>query len=331
MNLSSVFINRQTMLVRSGWRALVFIILAPQLLLSLLPRSDSPQSGAVFKVDLATIIVYAVYTGWVVLVSWLCLRFLDHLSLASLGLSLHHGWWQDILKGCLIGSLMIIFVIGIQFVSGGTQITANPVWWQSGTVDYSGLLTVGNEILWALILLIFAATFEESLYRGYPFQTILRGGTAFVPILLFASLFGIAHLGNPNRTFFSTANTVLAGVWLSVAYLKTRSLWLPTSLHFTWNWFLGAFFGLPVSGLRIPQAPLLVSSSEDPVWLTGGSYGSEGGAAATAALIVATILIWRAKWLTVSPEMQAALVQAKKIDLIAGEEEDGAGERESGR
>jgi hypothetical protein len=224
---------------------------------------------------------------------------------------------------------MVIFVIGLQFVSGGTQITPNPIWWQSGAVDYSGLLTVGNETLSALILLILAAAFEESIYRGYPFQTILRGSTPFVPILLFAFLFGIAHWENPNRTFFSTANTALAGVWLSVAYLKTRSLWLPISLHFTWNWVMGAFFGLPVSGLRIPQDPLFLSTSENPIWLTGGIYGSEGGAAATVALIVATILIWRAKRLRVSPEMQVALMGGEKIDRSAGELEEGAGEREN--
>jgi membrane protease YdiL (CAAX protease family) len=317
MNLSSVFINRQTQLVRSGWRALVFIALTPQMVLSLLLRSDSPQNGAVFNVSLATIIVYAVYIGWTVLVSWLCLHFFDHLSLASLGFAFHRGWWQDILKGCLIGALMITFVIGLQYVCGGTQIIPNPILWQSGAVDYSGLLTVAGETLSALILLILAAAFEESVYRGYPFQTILRGATAFVPILLFAFLFGIAHWGNPNRTFFSTANTVLAGVWLSVAYLKTRSLWLPTSLHFSWNWVMGAFFGLPVSGLRIPQEPLFLSTSENPTWLTGGSYGSEGGAAATLAIIVATFIIWRAKWLKVSPEMQVVLTGNEPVSRQA--------------
>jgi hypothetical protein len=68
---------------------------------------------------------------------------------------------------------------------------------------------------------------------------------------------------------------------------------------------MGAFFGLPVSGLNIPQHPILISTSESPVWLTGGGYGCEGGAAATIVLITATIFIWRAKWLSVLPEMRA--------------------------
>lgn len=39
--------------------------------------------------------------------------------------------------------------------------------------------------------------------------------------------------------------------------------------------------------MTLPAHPLLQASSEPPLWLTGGSYGSEGGAAATAVLLVA--------------------------------------------
>jgi hypothetical protein len=73
-----------------------------------------------------------------------------------------------------------------------------------------------------------------------------------------------------------------------------------------WNWTMGAFFGIPVSGLQI-ENPLLITSGEGPVWLTGGRYGSEGGAAATIALIIAGIVIWRARWLTAAPETLATL------------------------
>jgi hypothetical protein len=155
-------------------------------------------------------------------------------------------------------------------------------------------------------LLILAGAFEELVFRGYAFQTLLRGAPAIVPVLLFSIYFGWAHWDNPNRTLFSTANTALAGIWLSIAYLRTRSLWFPTALHFAWNWTMGAFFGIPISGQRIPPHPILVSTSGEPVWLTGGSYGSEGGVAATVVLIIAIVVIWRAPGLRVSPEMNAA-------------------------
>jgi uncharacterized protein len=177
---------------------------------------------------------------------------------------------------------------------------------EQGGINWAGFRTVAAEMVAALLLLILAAAFEELVFRGYAFQTLLRGAPAVVPILLFSIYFGWAHWGNPDRTLFSTVNTALAGVWLSIAYLRTRNLWFPTALHFAWNWTMGVFFGIPISGLQI-ERPLLVTSSDGPVWLTGGNYGSEGGAAATIVLIAATAVIWRARWLRVSPEMDAAL------------------------
>jgi membrane protease YdiL (CAAX protease family) len=307
MNLASVFLNPQTKVVRSGWRALIFLALSPQLLLPFLTSGSSPQAGAALNINISLVFSYGVLLGWVLLISFACLHLLDRLPLSSLGLARRSGWWRELLMGCTIGALMITLVVLLQAIGGGTQVTPNPIWWRSGAIDDAGLLIVVGETSAALLLLMLAGAFEEVVYRGYPFQTLLRGAPAIVPILCFALLFGIAHWDNPNRTFFSTVNTALAGVWLSTAYLKTRSLWLPISLHFSWNWMMGAFFGLPVSGLMIPRHPILLSTSEGPIWLTGGGYGCEGGVAVTIALILTTIYIWRAKWPSVSPETPAAL------------------------
>ncbi len=295
MNVTLAFFNPQTGLLRSGWRALIFIAMSPQMLLSLLSRAESPGSGTVLNVGFAIILVFVIYIGWTVSISWLCLRFLDRLSLSSLGFAFYRHWWRHILWGCAIGASMIIAIVVLQMAGGGTRVMPNTVWWRSGVPDYSGVVTVAGEVFFALILLILAGAFEELIYRGYPFQTLLRGLPAAAPIVISAILFGVAHMQNPNRTFFSTFNTALAGIWLSVAYLKTRSLWFPTALHFSWNWMMGSFLGLPVSGLQISRHSILLSTSENPIWLTGGNYGCEGGAAATLVLIVATILIGRAK------------------------------------
>jgi hypothetical protein len=54
--------------------------------------------------------------------------------------------------------------------------------------------------------------------------------------------------------------------------------------------------GLPVSGIeRLAPAPLLRAINSGPDWLTGGSYGIEGGAACTIALLISTLVIWRTK------------------------------------
>jgi uncharacterized protein len=242
-------------------------------------------------------------------VSWFCLRFLERMKFSALGFVLHRGWFGDVLKGCAIGALMIGSAVILQVAGGGMRLSFNPILREEQSVNWTGVRVVAVEMAVAVLLLTLAAAFEELVFRGYAFQTLLRGAPAVVPILLFSAFFGGAHLGNPSRTFVSTANTILAGIWLSIAYLKTRSLWFPTALHFMWNWTMGILFGIPISGQKIGH-PLFVPSnygSGEGAWLTGGNYGSEGGAAATIVLIIAILVIWRARWLHVSPEMYAAL------------------------
>jgi hypothetical protein len=93
-------------------------------------------------------------------------------------------------------------------------------------------------------------------------------------------------------------------VWLAIAYLKTRNLWFPLGLHWAWNWTMGAVLGLPVSGIEaLTPYPLLRATDLGPAWLTGGSYGIEGGAACTVALIISTIFIWRTRLFAPTEEM----------------------------
>jgi len=308
MNSTKLFLDPQTGLLRGVWRAAIFIALlySPYLVIGLFLKPAPAKQATVIDVSFEMILTYAILIAWVLAVSWLCLRFLERMNLSALGFAPHGGWFKDVLKGCAVAALMIASVVTLQVIGGGTRLNLNPVWRGGRGTDLAPVRVVVMELVAALALLILAGAFEELVYRGYAFQTLLRGAPAVVPVLLFSIYFGWAHWGNPNRTLFSTANTALAGIWLSIAYLKTRSLWFPTALHGAWNWMMGAFFGIPVSGLRIPEYPILVSTSGEPVWLTGGSYGSEGGVAATVVLIIAIVVIWRARWLSVSPEMNAA-------------------------
>jgi hypothetical protein len=144
---------------------------------------------------------------------------------------------------------------------------------------------------------VFAAAAEEMLFRGYPLQTLTRANLAWLGVLLTSVPFAAVHLKNPNVVpGFTFLNTALAGLWLAVAYLRTRSLWLPLGLHWSWNWAQASLLGLPVSGIeRLAPAPLLRAINSGPDWLTGGSYGIEGGAACTIALLISTLIIWRTK------------------------------------
>jgi len=133
------------------------------------------------------------------------------------------------------------------------------------------------------------------LFRGYPLQTLARANLAWLGVVLTSVPFAAVHLANPNVVpGFTFVNTALAGVWLAIAYLRTRSLWLPFGLHWSWNWTQASLLGLPVSGInRVAPAPVLRAFNAGPDWLTGGAYGIEGGAACTVALLVSIVIVWR--------------------------------------
>jgi hypothetical protein len=115
--------------------------------------------------------------------------------------------------------------------------------------------------------------------------------------------FAIGHLWNPNvAPVITFANTAVAGVWLALTYLRTRSLWFPLGVHWSWNWALGSLFGLPVSGLRI-GSPLLQATDLGPAWLTGGQYGIEGGAAASIALVISILFVWKTRLVSATPDL----------------------------
>ncbi len=307
------FVDPKTNFLRSGWRALLFLFFSPLVLIALSALLPEQEAGSVgIGLNWATIISYVLQIGWLMFASWLCLKFLEHLSLAALGFAFFRGWWRETWLGFSIAAAMIGVVVVAQIIGGGTRLMLNPIVWKTvdgaRMIDFIGVGLVVRHFIAGLVLFAVGAAFEELLFRGYAFQTLLRGGISpVVPIFLLSLFFGLVHLGNPSSTIFSTLNTILAGVWLAVAYLKTRSLWFPTALHLGWNWTMGVFFGLPVSGLKLTRYPVFLSTSEAPLWLTGGAYGSEGGVAATLILMVATVVIWRAPWLRVAPEMEKFL------------------------
>ena len=97
-----------------------------------------------------------------------------------------------------------------------------------------------------------------------------------------------------------------------MAYLMTRSLWLATALHYSWNLVMTFVFGLPVSGITTFQhLAWWRGESQPPAWISGGDYGPEGGAAATLALLVSTLVIWKSGWFRPTAEMLAAIRHGK--------------------
>ena len=152
-------------------------------------------------------------------------------------------------------------------------------------------------------LLFIGALLEEISFRGYPFQKLIEALGAFWAVVALSALFGAVHLWNPDaKGFLSWAflNTLLVGLLFALARIRTGSLWFSFGLHFGWNLFQGAVFGLPVSGLR-EFSTVVVATVYGSSALTGNAYGPEASATCTIVLVVALPLLW---WLTTPRNIQ---------------------------
>jgi hypothetical protein len=104
-------------------------------------------------------------------------------------------------------------------------------------------------------------------------------------------LFGLAHLRNPHSSKLAMVNTVLVGVLLAIAYLRSQTLWFPWGIHWGWNATLGLVFGLPVSGLDF--STVVQGTAQGPEKLTGGAYGLEASALGTVVILLGLWPVWR--------------------------------------
>jgi membrane protease YdiL (CAAX protease family) len=301
MLLSKIFLNNFGRL-RSGWRVLVFVgvfiatfflsvtvIRGVYLLLAQLQPGLRPGffvENVVYRVMLA---VAALLAGYI------CTRVLEQLPWRAMGLSFHASWFPQFLIGSVTGLVSLAIAVGIATAAGGLKFS----------VSTANLLpAVAKTLVFSAAIFVVAALAEEALFRGYPLQTLTRAGLAWVGLLLTSVPFALAHLNNPNAQMLSDINTGLAGVWLGVAYLRTRSLWFPLGVHWSWNWALGSLFGLPVSGITsLAPNPLLRGTDVGPAWITGGSYGIEGGIACTIAVVLSTLVIWFMPFVKPTEEM----------------------------
>ena len=280
--------------LRAGWRLLLFIIL---FVIALFVFS---AAAAPFLSNRPILFQTVVLAGSAVFATGLMMRLFDHQPFLAVGLVLEPESWKEVRLGVLGGMGLVISIAAVEWSAG--LVAFQPSHSDTGSsgvflVSITGVLCV-------------AAANEELLFRGYPFQRLVEGTNPIFAVALSSCLFGWLHATNPHATGLSISNTVLAGILLSLAYLKTRALWLPIGFHFSWNWTM-AMVGLPVSGLEVFQMPWRVVPSAEHIWLHGGNYGPEGGLVATGALAIGIAYLSRKQAKTPRPSpMQDSPVSA---------------------
>lgn len=209
----------------------------------------------------------------VTLATGLMLAFHEKRSFGFVGLSLDHAWYQPWLLGFLFGCSLAGAAVAIVAAFGQARIRLNENFQAS-------------RLAYVVVILLLAAAGEEMLFRGYGFQRLLDAGGPAFGVVLGSVLFGSLHGSNPSVTPLGVLNTMLVGVLLAVAYLRTRRLWLPIGLHWGWN-LAEAALGFPVSGITIQGMPLVADAVGLP-WISGGAYGPEASVFGTLVILAGT-------------------------------------------
>lgn len=287
--------------LRSGWRSAIFFVafiivsvvigvIAAGGLRALTIDAASDYPAFLFVNSVLSLVLALVLGG-------LCGRFIESLPYRALGAAFSKKWLIHLIQGSLFGASTLAFGVAIAMIFGGLKFDFDAA---------SGPSAITRSLAISFAIFAAASAFEEALFRGYILQTFSRSGLAWLAIVLTSLFFGVVHLGNPSVTVLSTLNTVLAGLWFSVAYLKTRDLWFVWGMHLMWNWTQGSFFGIEVSGLTwISTSPLFKEIDAGPTWLTGSTYGIEGGIVCTVALVISTIAIYFVPVIRADEEMLA--------------------------
>lgn len=297
MTTQEVFINKNYQL-RAGWRVLIFIIAftlisMPSVYLVLLLAKVSGLSKEYNEIVLK-VITTIIPLG----LSFFLLKKLDKRSTDYLGLRTDRTGFMELAWGLLIGFVMLTIAVIIPYFMGYVTLQIAP---EPPSYFLSGLA-------FNLLLFIVVGFNEEILFRGYIFQATGEGLGFIGSTLLYSLFFGVAHLGNPNVSVFGIVNIVLAGILLSLAYIKTRALWMPIGIHIAWNFTQGYIWGLPVSGTTILQ-PLVIAQEIGPDEITGGTFGPEGGLMCSIVCIGACLFIW--KYFTPSDAMKQIVQESE--------------------
>lgn len=209
--------------------------------------------------------------------------FWDREPVATMGLESTPTWGFEMISGFAIGVFLVSVLFAVTALAGGLTFKSH----FSG-----GMMSLGffGVLAFFFIGMLFQVFAEEIVFRGYLFVTVKGGWGVAAAVVISSILFGFAHSFNPGFSLFIAANLILTGVLMALGVVVTGNIWWPLGFHLAWNFFEGYVYGFPVSGLTASPISLFITKVSAPQWLLGGSFGPEGGIAAT--IVFSAGIVW---------------------------------------
>ena len=179
------------------------------------------------------------------------------------GLPRRAGWVGEAGMGLSVGWTIAVICVLPLVVAGGIAIVLvlQPSAWGWLLADAAFFA------LWALA--------EEIAFRGYGFQRFVHVVGPVGAALGYAAFYAVLQALLPGANRASVAVSVAFSLVLSMAYLRTRALWVSWGINFGWKASQALVFGLAVSGVS-SHSPVVLGDPMGPFWLTGGGFGLDG-------------------------------------------------------
>lgn len=194
------------------------------------------------------------------------------------GLPQRKGWFGEASLGVAMGWGTAVVAALILMVAGGIAIVWQPSSWRWLAAD-------------ALFFAV-AAMAEEVAFRGYGFQRFVESVGPIGASLGFAIFYAIVQALVPGANRASIAVSMMLSLVLSVAYLRTRALWVSWGLNFGWKASRALIFGLTISGVS-SHSSVVEGIPMGSFWFTGGGFGLDASWMASLLWLAALPVVYR--------------------------------------
>ena len=215
-------------------------------------------------------------TAALILLSFIYCRLIEKRSFSSMGFCRQKPA-AHYLSGLAAGALLFAVTVLICLLFGAVSI------------ETAGYISIGYIVLFFLAFLVQGMS-EEVLCRGYFLVSLTNRNSVLLAVVMNSLLFSLLHFFNPNVTFLALFNIFLFGAFCSLYMLFFNNIWGVCALHSAWNFVQGNIFGSNVSGMAFGSSLLTMSPRTGYDWLSGGTFGIEGGIAMTIVLVAGIIL-----------------------------------------
>jgi membrane protease YdiL (CAAX protease family) len=256
--------------IRSGWRVLIFAVLAYsfQKLLGMLTLAIPFLAAPLRTIASGNFVASALFVleirnlASAALAALIMMR-IEHHSFANYGVRLGEAFrsrfWQGWALG-LCGAVLLFLLLRAESM-----------------FFFGNLVLAGREILtyagkWAAGCVL-VGLYEEFVFRGYVLHTLRTGMGFWGAAMLSSALFGAVHLGNGSDPWYIALSAATFGMLYCLSVFRTGGIWFAIGVHAAFD-FSETFLFSPSGGLKV-SGHLLNSSLNGPAWLTGGVAGPE--------------------------------------------------------